>query len=122
MSLPSVENARATMLSAIVPLTAEAVPLAEADGSWLAEPVTAGRDQPPFDASAMDGWAVRSVDVRLGARLQIVGESEADVRAGKVSITSPTARALIGKTVGDSVEVNTPGGGKSYEVLNVAFV
>ena len=53
---------------------------------------------------------------------QIVGESEADVRAGKVSITSPTARALIGKTVGDSVEVNTPGGGKSYEVLNVAFV
>ena len=53
---------------------------------------------------------------------QIVGESEADVRAGKVSITSPTARALIGKTVGDSVEVNTPGGGKSYEVLKVAFV
>jgi transcription elongation factor GreA len=52
---------------------------------------------------------------------QIVGESEADVRAGRVSITSPTARALIGKKVGDSVEVNTPGGGKSYEILNVAF-
>jgi transcription elongation factor GreA len=53
---------------------------------------------------------------------QIVGESEADVRAGRVSITSPTARALIGKKVGDSVEVNTPGGGKSYEILNVAFL
>lgn len=52
---------------------------------------------------------------------QIVGESEADVKGGRVSITSPTARALIGKTVGDTVEVNTPGGGKSYEILEVAF-
>jgi transcription elongation factor GreA len=52
---------------------------------------------------------------------QIVGESEADVKAGRVSITSPTARALIGKKTGDSVEVNTPGGGKSYEIVNVAF-
>ena len=53
---------------------------------------------------------------------QIVGEAEADVKSGKVSITSPIARALIGKKVGDTVEVNTPGGGKSYEVLKVAFV
>jgi transcription elongation factor GreA len=53
---------------------------------------------------------------------QIVGESEADVKSGRVSITSPTARALIGKKVGDTVEVNTPGGGKSYEILKVAFV
>jgi transcription elongation factor GreA len=52
---------------------------------------------------------------------QIVGESEADVKAGRVSITSPTARALIGKKVGDTVEVNTPGGGKSYEILKVVF-
>ena len=52
---------------------------------------------------------------------QIVGESEADVKAGKVSITSPTARALIGKRKGDTVEVNTPGGGKSYEILKIAF-
>jgi transcription elongation factor GreA len=52
---------------------------------------------------------------------QIVGEAEADVKSGKVSITSPTARALIGKKKGDTVEVNTPGGGKSYEVLKVAF-
>ncbi|NIJ40955.1 transcription elongation factor GreA [Parvibaculum indicum] len=52
---------------------------------------------------------------------QIVGEIEADVKKGKVSITSPIARALIGKTEGDSVEVNTPGGGKSYEILKVEF-
>jgi transcription elongation factor GreA len=52
---------------------------------------------------------------------QIVGENEADVKEGKVSITSPIARALIGKKVGDTVEVNTPGGGKSYEVTEVAF-
>ncbi len=52
---------------------------------------------------------------------QIVGEQEADVKEGRISITSPIARALIGKTVGDSVEVNTPGGGKSYEILKVKF-
>jgi len=52
---------------------------------------------------------------------QIVGETEADVRAGKVSISSPTARALIGKKPGDSVEVNTPGGGKSYEIVKVVY-
>ena len=53
---------------------------------------------------------------------QIVGESEADVKSGKVSITSPIARALIGKKAGDAVEVNAPGGGKSYGILKVAFV
>ena len=53
---------------------------------------------------------------------QIVGETEADVKSGKMSITSPTGRALIGKKVGDSVEVNTPGGGKSYEIKKVAYI
>ncbi len=53
---------------------------------------------------------------------QIVGEVESDVKKGRISITSPLARALIGKTVGDSVEVSTPGGGKSYEILKVSFV
>jgi len=52
---------------------------------------------------------------------QIVGESEADVKLGKVSITSPIARALISKKVGDTVEVSTPGGGKSYEITAIAF-
>ena len=52
---------------------------------------------------------------------QIVGESEANVKDGKVSITSPTARALISKKVGDTVEVNTPGGGKSYEITAIVY-
>ena len=53
---------------------------------------------------------------------QIVGESEADVKSGKVSITSPIARALISKKVGDTIEVIAPGGGKSYEILKIVFV
>jgi len=53
---------------------------------------------------------------------QIVGETEADIAAGRLNLKSPLARALIGKDEGDSVEVMTPGGGKSYEVLKVAFV
>ena len=52
---------------------------------------------------------------------QIVGEHEADVKAGKISIASPIARALISKSVGDSVEVNTPGGVKAYEILKVEW-
>jgi transcription elongation factor GreA len=52
---------------------------------------------------------------------QIVGEPEADVRSGRVSVSSPIARALMGKTIGDTVEVVTPGGGKSYEVVGVRF-
>ena len=53
---------------------------------------------------------------------QIVGEVEADISNGKLNLKSPLARALIGKEEGDSVEVMTPGGGKSYEVLEVRFV
>ena len=52
---------------------------------------------------------------------QLVGETEADAKAGRISISSPLARALIGKKVGDTVEVTTPGGGKSYEVVKVQF-
>lgn len=52
---------------------------------------------------------------------QIVGETEADVRAGRISIGSPIARALIGKKAGDSVEVTTPGGAKSYEILKIRY-
>ncbi len=61
-------------------------------------------------------------DTEKQTKFQIVGESEADVKSGKVSVTSPTARALIGKKAGDSVEVNTPGGGKSYEIVKVAYI
>ena len=52
----------------------------------------------------------------------IVGEPEADIESGRLNIKSPLARALIGKEEGDSVEVRTPGGERSYEVLNIKFV
>ena len=53
---------------------------------------------------------------------QLVGELESDVKAGRLAVTSPLARALIGKSIGDSVEVVTPKGERAYEVLKVEFV
>ena len=53
---------------------------------------------------------------------QIVGDYEANVEEGRISISSPIARGLIGKETGDSVEVRTPGGSKFYEILDVKFV
>ena len=52
---------------------------------------------------------------------QIVGEDEADIRAGLISINSPIARALIGKLEGDEVAVQTPGGAKTYEIIEVRY-
>lgn len=52
---------------------------------------------------------------------QIVGEPEADIESGKLNIKSPLARSLIGKDAGDSVEVRTPGGEKSYEILSIDY-
>jgi transcription elongation factor GreA len=52
----------------------------------------------------------------------IVGEPEADIEKGRLNIKSPLARALIGKDEGDSVEVSTPGGAKSYEILSIEYV
>lgn len=60
-------------------------------------------------------------DTEEKARYQVVGEHEADVKAGKISVTSPLARAMIGKEVGDVVEVNTPGGVKAYEIAKVEW-
>lgn len=53
---------------------------------------------------------------------QIVGEDEADISANKISVTSPVARALIGKYEGDTVEVNTPDGIITYEIVEVAYI
>ena len=83
-----------------------------------------------IDVSKLSGATVKfgatvtvvDEDTEEEKRYQIVGEAEADVKSGRVSITSPIARALIGKKAGDTVEVKTPGGGKSYEILTVAFV
>lgn len=55
-------------------------------------------------------------------RYKIVGEDEADLKSGKISIMSPIARALIGKSVGDAVSVSTPGGDREYEIDNVENV
>jgi transcription elongation factor GreA len=52
---------------------------------------------------------------------QIVGEDEADIKEGRISISSPIARALIGKESGESVEVQTPGGLKRYEIMDVRY-
>ncbi|RJF87963.1 transcription elongation factor GreA [Oleomonas cavernae] len=52
---------------------------------------------------------------------QIVGVDEANVKEGRLSVSSPVARAMIGKTIGDAIEVTTPGGHKSYEILQVKF-
>jgi transcription elongation factor GreA len=61
------------------------------------------------------------VDTEKQATYRIVGEDEADISKGKVSITSPIARALIGKTVGDEAEVAAPGGARVYEIEQVEF-
>jgi transcription elongation factor GreA len=64
---------------------------------------------------------VADEDTDEESTFQIVGQDESNIKNGLLSITSPLARALIGKTVGDNVEVTTPGGSKSYEVVTVLF-
>jgi transcription elongation factor GreA len=61
-------------------------------------------------------------DTEEEARYQIVGEHEADVKKGRVSVTSPIARAMIGKESGDVIEVRIPGGVKAYEITKVEWV
>ena len=69
------------------------------------------------------GATVRFEDLESGDSkvYQIVGEDEADIKGGKVSIVSPIARALIGKSEGDVAEVMAPGGVKEYEILDVSY-
>lgn len=55
-------------------------------------------------------------------RYQIVGEDEADIKEGKISFSSPIARALIGKFIGDIVDVQTPGGLRTYEIVDVQYI
>lgn len=61
------------------------------------------------------------VDTEKEATYRIVGEDEADIAEGKVSVSSPIARALIGKSVGDEAEVAAPGGARVYEIAEVEF-
>ena len=83
-----------------------------------------------IDVSKLSGTQVKfgatvtvvDEDTDEEARYQIVGEHEADVKQGRISITSPLSRAMISKEVGDVVEVNTPGGVKAYEILKVEWI
>ncbi len=82
-----------------------------------------------IDVSKLSGKQVKfGATVRLAdedtdeqSTFQIVGADEADIEDGRLSITSPLARALIGKSKGDSVEVVTPGGAKGYEIVAVRY-
>jgi len=69
------------------------------------------------------GAVVELEDQDDGTRVvyQVAGEDEADIRAGRISITSPIARALVGKSQGDVVDVAAPGGTRSYEIVTVRF-
>jgi transcription elongation factor GreA len=69
------------------------------------------------------GATVELEDEDSGAKVtyQIVGEDEADIKAGRISIGSPIARALVGKQEGDSVQVAAPGGARNYEVISVRY-
>lgn len=82
-----------------------------------------------IDISKLSGSTVRfgahvtlaDVDTDEESTYQVVGPYEADITKKKISVQSPLGRALIGKTVGDSVEVTAPGGSKAYEVITVKF-
>jgi transcription elongation factor GreA len=75
------------------------------------------------DGRVVFGATVEIEDLDSGDRnaYQIVGDDEADIKASKISVNSPIARALIGKTEGDQVEVHAPGGLRSYEVVQVRY-
>ena len=76
------------------------------------------------DGKIVFGTTVDLMDDQSGNEMtyQIVGEDEADIKHGLISVTSPIARALIGKAEGDEVIVETPGGSKHYEILEVKYI
>ena len=82
------------------------------------DPSLLSGDEIKFSATVL----IVDEETDVESEYKIVGEVEADFKSGKISIQSPLARSLIGKSTGDSVEVNTPGGGKSYEILKVKYV
>ena len=76
------------------------------------------------DGRVVFGATVELEDEESGDKVvyQIVGEDEADIKLGRVNISSPIARALIGKSEGDTADVQAPGGVKSYEIIAVSYV
>lgn len=104
MALPSVADARARILAAVSPLPAEGAVLAEAHGRVLAETIAADRDQPPFASSAMDGWAIRSVDAATQVQLTIVGESAAGRSFPRALAAGEAVRIFTGAAVPDGAD------------------
>ncbi len=82
------------------------------------DPATISGDTIRFGATVV----VYDEDADKDITYQIVGSHEADIQGGKLPITSPLAKGLIGKTVGDTLEIIAPGGDKSYEVVDVKFI
>ena len=82
------------------------------------DPSLLSGDEIKFSATVL----IVDEETDVESEYKIVGEVEADFKSAKISIQSPLARSLIGKSTGDSVEVNTPGGGKSYEILKVKYI
>jgi transcription elongation factor GreA len=76
------------------------------------------------DGRCVFGATVELEDVKSGESVtyQIVGDDEADIKQGKISISSPIARALIGKSAGDVAEVRAPAGVREYEILDVKYI
>jgi molybdopterin molybdotransferase len=130
LTLLSVEEARARMIAATARLETLSLPLDQADGATLAEDIIAIRDQPPFDGSAMDGWAVRQADAAEGAILKIAGESAAGRGYGATLQPGEAVRIFTGAAVptgadkviiqenaerqGDTVRLTEPPGLKSH--------
>ena len=83
-----------------------------------------------IDISSMDGDKIKfgatvtvvDEDTDEEIRYQLVGDYESDAGNGKISVSSPVARALMGKAVGDSTEVATPGGGRYFEILKIEYI
>ena len=104
MMIP-VEEALVLVLDGVAPVGGvERVPLAEAHGRVLAEDIVATRDQPPFRASAMDGYAVRATEAVPGARLAVIGESSAGARHDRPLGDSEAVRIFTGAPVPEGAD------------------
>ena len=105
--------------------------LKSAINDWLGFPENQVRSsklaalEPIMAALKTDKWeeeyVVMDEETEQKSKFQIVGDIEADFAKGRISLSSPLARALIGKSVGDTVEVNTPSGGRTYEITKVEY-
>jgi molybdopterin molybdotransferase len=104
MSLLPVGEATARLLAGIEPFAAETVPLADASGRVLANDLKALRDQPPFAASAMDGYAVRAAETKVGATLKVVGMSRAGERFSGSLTPGAVVRIFTGAPMPDGAD------------------